>query len=223
MIRKTKIDRAKKLRKQGYSYGLIKKKLGISKSMLSYHLSDIPFTPNQETLDRINDACFKSAQAKHKEKKRLIKEAHQEAKEEIGSLSQRDLLMIGIGLYLGDGAKGSEHTRIINSNPEIVKLSATWFKKCCGAKTENFSPSIHIYPDINKKEALNYWSEITGVPIKQFQKPHVDRRKNKKLKKNRKLAYGTCHLGVKACNNPDLGVKLHRKIMGWIKAVLDQI
>jgi hypothetical protein len=223
MIRQTKIDKAKKLRKEGYSYGLIKEKTGISKGMLSYHLSDMPFTPNQETLDRINNACFKSGMAKHRKKKRSIKKAHKEAEEEIGELSKRDLLMIGIGLYLGDGAKGSEHSRIINSNPDIIRLGASWFRECCNAKTKNFSVTIHIYPDINEKEALKYWSDISGVPIEQFQKTQIDRRQNKKIKKSRKLPYGTCHLGIKACNNPDLGVKLHRKIMGWIKVILDQI
>ncbi len=220
---KTRKERAIELRKQGHSYSYIGKKIGLSKATLSYHLSEIPFEPNEQTKRRVADAKLKSAQSKHRKKMRSMKEARKEAKKEVGKLSKRDLFMLGLGLYLGDGNKGCENIGVANSNPKIIKVAAKWFRKICNLKDENFAPRAFIYPDINKEEAINYWADVIEISPKQFNKTYVDRRKDKKKKKKRKLDYGTCHLRTKACNNENLGVKLHRKIMGWIKATLEQI
>jgi hypothetical protein len=44
---------AERLRAQGYSYNMIKDKLGIAPSTMSYWFKNKPFTPNEEVLQRI--------------------------------------------------------------------------------------------------------------------------------------------------------------------------
>jgi hypothetical protein len=211
------------LRNEGYSYNLISKKLKIGKGTLSAWLREVPFKPNYKVLARIKNGPLKSGLLKHRKKVKEIKIIKKKAKVELGKISERDLWMLGLGLYLGEGSKLYEITRIINSDPKIIKMSIEWFKKICKLKDNNITIAIHLYPDNNEEKCLRYWSENTGVPLKQFRKTQVDYRKDKSKKKKRKLPFGTAHVTIIGNGNPDFGVNLHRRIMGWIDAINNQI
>lgn len=216
-------EKAIKLRQKGYSYNLIKERINVSKSTLSNWLSKIEFIPNQTVIKRIGLAKLRSALFKQKLKFQSIKAAKEEAKKDIASISKRDLLMLGIGLYLGEGDKAHENIRFVNSDPKIIKLAMKWFTDICGAEMKNFKPYLHLYPDNDVKTSSRFWSEITGIPIEQFGKITIDKRKNKTTIKRRSLPHGTLHLQVKSNRAPNLGVKLHRKIMAWIEICLTDL
>lgn len=215
-------EKAIKFRNMGYSYNMISQELGLSKSTISGWLREIPYTPNLEVIKRIGLARAKSAQNRHNVKIESILKAKHEATREMGRVTKRDLLFLGLGLYLGEGSKLHENIRIINSEPEIICLAIKWFKINCGLKEENFTISIHIYPDLNEKEVKNYWSSITGIPLVQFRKTQIDIRINKTVKKRHKLPYGTAHLQIIGRGKVEFGVFLHRKIIGWIEEVVKQ-
>jgi transcriptional regulator with XRE-family HTH domain len=111
------------LRKNGYSYNLISQKTGVSKSTLSNWLSEFPYTPNRETIDRIGKARAASSLSKSKIKLQSFAEAFAVAKKDIDTLSKRDLFMLGLGVYIGEGTKDGHIIRIINSDPRVIKLS----------------------------------------------------------------------------------------------------
>ncbi len=215
-------EKAINYRKKGYSYNMISEKLGLSKSTLSNWLKDIPYKPNKKALLRVSLGQLKSALFKQKQKRKSIAEMKDLARKDLGKLTKRDLWMLGIGLYLGEGSKIYENIRVINSDPDIIILTIRWFQDICNLKKKNFKPSVHIYPDNNEKDTINYWSKITGIPKKQFCKTQIDQRNNKSKKKKRKLPYGTLHLQVKSCGEEKFGKNLHRRIMGWIEVVINQ-
>jgi hypothetical protein len=150
------------LRLKGYSYGMIMKEVKLSKSTLSAWLKELPFKPNDELIKRIGAAKMKSALFKHEQRRQSIFKAHKEAKKELGKISERDLLFLGIGLYMGEGSKLYEQVRLINSDPKIILLTIKWLKKICGLDIINFSLTIHIYPDTNENKAINFWSKISN-------------------------------------------------------------
>ena len=211
------------LRRKGYSYNIIATKLNLSKSTLSDWLSEIPFKPNKVVLKRIKLAQMKSAIYKNNQKIANILSAKKIAKKEAGNLTKRDLWLLGIGLYLGEGTKTNENIRIINSDPEIIKVAIVWFQKICGLENKNIVPIIHLYPDNNIKKAINYWSKITGIPGRQFAKTQIDRRLNKSSKRKGRLPYGTLQLQIKSYGRREFGRFLHRRIMGWTESLIDQI
>lgn len=208
------------LRRQGYSYTYISERTGIRKSTLSDWLHNVEYHPNQEIIDRIGKARAASGRVKHLQKLRTIEEARRIAISDIGKLNRRDLFMLGIGLYIGEGSKTSNIIRVINSNPEIIKLALKWFRNICGLRDENFSLRIHMYPDNDIGETLKYWSNQTGVPLSHFSKTQVDTRTGKKSLKRGKLPFGTAHLSIISRGNKDFGVKLLRRILAWIEIVL---
>lgn len=214
-------ERAINFRECGYSYGMISEKLHLNKSTLSNWLKEIPFKPNKEAVKRMKDGPAKAAQIQQEKKIKTIQIIKKQARQELGDATRRDLWFLGIGLYLGEGAKLYENVRLINSDPEIIKLSIKWFREICGLKTENFNPAVHTYPDNDIGLTVNYWSEVTGIPKNQFGKTQIDKRINKSGKKHRKLPFGTLHLQIKSCGNKSFGKNLHRRIMGWIEKVLE--
>ena len=134
----------------------------------------------------------------------------------MGKLSNLFFWLLGIGLFWGDGVKGGG-IRIMNSDPEIIKVIISWFKKICGANNEKFTLTVHGYPDTNIIKTTNYWSKITGIPKNQFKKHQIDKRTNKLAIKKGKLPHGTVKLVIKSNGKKELGRSLHRRIMGWIE------
>jgi hypothetical protein len=211
------------LRDAGYSYNMIKHKLGVSISTQSNWFANRPFTPNSKMIDRIKNGPLKNGQLRHNERVDRIILANINAKSQIGTLNKRDLWMIGLGLYMGEGSKSIESVRIVNSDPDIIRLSMRWFRDVCLLKNENFSVSINIYPDTNEEEAKQYWANVTKLPIINFKKTQIDKRMNKKTAFKNKLPYGTLQIRIKANGDSSKGVALFRKINGWSKAVFYQI
>ena len=208
-------EEAMRLRKAGYSYTHITKEIGVSKSTLSNWLGRIPYKPNKETITKIGKARAASGLAKNRLKIESIARAQVEAKKEIGKLSERDLFMAGVGLYIGEGSKSNDIVRITNSNHKIIIFAIRWFNRALGVPLENFTIRIHMYPDSNEKEVLKFWAKATGLSAGQFRKSQVDYREGKKISKNGQLPYGTAHLSVRSCGQKKLGVFLSRKIEAW--------
>ena len=111
---------AVELRKQGYSYSYIQQKTGLAKSTLSYHLSKIPFVPNQYTKEQTKAGSLKSAKTKHKQKLAKLATAYSKATDEMGELCKRDVFIAGIALYAGEGSKTQNLVRLVNADPKII-------------------------------------------------------------------------------------------------------
>jgi len=208
------------LRKGGYSYSDIQKMTGVSKSTLSGWLSGLEYRPNKIVQDRMIKARYFSSLAKTRIKNESILRANKEAKDEIGNYSDRELLFVGLGVYMGEGTKTKGVVRIINSDPKIIRLMISWFRDVFGIKINNLRLRMHIYPDINESVAMKYWSAQTGLKKEQFMKTQVDFRANKSLKNKGRLPYGTVQLSIKADGNKDWGVFLSRKILALMAEIL---
>lgn len=210
---------AVRLRRAGFSYALIRKTVPVSKSTLALWLRNVPYTPNTIVKNRIRGAALKSLKWSQKSKRISIENARFAAKKDLGSLSRRDLFLLGIGLYIGEGSKTNGHVRVINSDPDVICLALRWFKEIFGLKISNFWITIHLYPDNNIEESLVFWSKKTGIPLNQFGKTQVDRRP-KQPKKRGMLRYGTAHVRVKSCGDISKGIFLFRRILATIECVL---
>jgi transcriptional regulator with XRE-family HTH domain len=220
MDRKELKDKAVELRNEGYSYTAISEKIAVAKSTLSDWLSGMSYSPNKEMLEKIGKARIASNAFKKRAKSESLLLAKAQAETDIGNMTNRDLFMLGLGLYLGEGTKTHNNVRVINSNPKIITLAIRWFGEVCGLKMDNFKIRLHLYPDNNVVECQKYWSLQTKVPVSSFYKAHIDARKDKKNFKRRKLPFGTAHLSVKSNGKKEFGVVLSRRINAWVDKVL---
>ena len=208
------------LRLAGHSYNYIASRTDVSKGTLAVWLAEIPYTPNSETLNRIGKARAASGAVKSRIKRESIQKARDEARIDIEKISQRDLFMLGLGLYIGEGAKSTLQTVFVNSNPVIINLMIRWFIDSVGLRKENLRIRLHIYPDCDVTESRRYWSTITGIPENQFLKAVVDWRKDKKIVKLGKLPYCTAHLIVNSFGEKCYGEFLASTTIAWSDIVL---
>ena len=222
MIRSLK-DRAVNLRRRGWSYNIISKRLGVGKGTLSDWLRTIPYTPNRAVVARIRAGPAKAAVLKQQIKLRQILSLRAQGQREISRISDRDLLFLGLGLYMGEGSKLYETVRLINSDPQIVRVAMRWFRHTCKVPNRHFAIRVHLYPDTAPAAALAYWSKVTGLSRRQFERVQVDHRTDKSGKKRRRLPYGTAHIKIYSRGDAQFGVAFHRRIMGWIEAVYEKM
>ncbi len=215
--------KAEKMRDSGYSYNMIDAELNVAKSTLSNWFKDRPFIPNPQVIKRIQYGPIRSAEKSHNKKVQEIEELKEVGAKEIGCLDKRGLWLLGLGLYIGEGTKTYENTRIINSDPNVIKLSLRWFKEICGLSNNNITVTLHLYPDNNRKKSIKFWQQVTSLPLKNFRKIQIDTRNNKSILKRHKLPFGTAHLNIICGENHNHGVRLHRRIMGWISGIYSQV
>lgn len=208
---------ALELRKQNYSLADIAGKLSISKSTASIWLKDYPLSKEILVLKkRKNGQRLGNFQRENRKKR--CETALSEAKKEIGSITKRDLFMLGIALYIGEGTKWQNLVRIVNSDPKVVKLVVRWLQEICGVNKDNVFLRIHGYPDTDFTEAKKYWARVAGVDPAHFQSYVVDKRVNKS-KKRGLLPYGTVHVNVVGDRRGEVNLGL--KIRKWMEVVLD--
>ncbi len=212
-------EQAIALRNEGWSYNDIGERLGVAKGTMSSWLSKIEFTPNSIVIERIKNGPRKSGEVRHKIKNDSIKNFINEGKKTVGGISERDLFMLGLGLYIGEGGKTHDMTIFSNSDPSVIRIIMRWFREICFVPEKHFRAIIHVYPDVNIDEALNFWSDVSSIPIFQFYNSSVDKRSNKSITNRGKLSFGTVHVSIHSCGNIEFGVNLSRRIHGWILAI----
>lgn len=211
---------ARALRRQGKSINEITNILKVSKASVSLWVREVILTPEQKNLLSKNGRSVASIEkrrinriANTKRKTDLITEM---AKKEINIISQNNLKMIGIALYLGEGGKTKRGiARITNSDPAVIKIVMRFFREICLVPEHKFRGHIHTFSKANVKNAEEYWSEVSGIPTRQFYKTYIKPSRAGKNKRNT-LPYGTFDVSV---NDTQLFIR----IIGWIEKMKELI
>jgi hypothetical protein len=227
-ILNTKKEKAILLRSRGKSYGEIMKVLGISsKGTLSYwfrglQLNDVA----KKRLRRITDQTkTKNLVGFNKRRTKAIlvenKSIYEKSERSIGRLSKRELLLIGVSLYWGEGVnkalvKGYQLVTFVNSDPQMVIVFMKFLREVLCVEYNKIKPGIIIHPNVDANKAIIYWSRLTGLPKEQFWVSVAVSRASKHKRPSHSLSYGTIHLRV---NNR----RLFCMIRGYISGIARNI
>ena len=211
------------LRKNGYSYSAISKKLNKSKSTLSYWLKDISLSKDIKRKISFN--------AKNGRAKSIIEYNHQRSRlvwqkrnseinrysHQISKISIKELKLIGISLYWAEGDKKSKWTIMFcNADANMIKVMMRFFREVCHVPEKKFKPSVQIHDQNKDKISKKYWSKISSIPIKQFNKTVVQISRASKFKRPKNsLPYGTFRVYI-------FDKRLVDKINGWISGLANQ-
>lgn len=202
-----------KLRLQGLSYSQIKDRIPAGKGTLHYWLRHYPLSLEQKNkLYERRDIWVENFRETMRKKREEVElKAYLEQKKIIGRITKRDLMMLGVGLYWGEGQKGGSSVSVSNTDPRIILFSLLWLEKCFGISRTSSIVKIytHLYSDMDIKSEIGYWKKTLGVERKQFTKPYI------KLSKKSELDYkgfghGTCRIQVASA-------KIKRQITATMK------
>lgn len=173
-------QKAVQLRKEGKTYTEIRKITGafnLSKSTLSYWCGGIPLTEElKRKIDSLRAEGSRRGRTKAIVTNRVRREVYLKSIENrishlAKSLSGVDTKKLLLAmLYLGEGAKWRSHRslQLGNANPEVIKLYLNLLENCYGVDRKKLSAMIFHRADQDLTKLIEFWSDTSGIPIKNF-------------------------------------------------------
>ncbi|MFD5075879.1 hypothetical protein [Streptomyces sp. NPDC058371] len=213
-------SRARELRLQGLTYDRIQLELGCSKSSISLWVRDLPKPERRDPSEQARLAGRKRWEhelAVRDEERQRTKAA---AAAEIGDLSDRELSLLGVGLYWAEGAKDKSYDRrekvtFVNSDPGMIEVFLRWLD-LLGVERDRLRYSVMIHENADVKGAEEYWANLVEADPSAFYKTTLKKHNPKTVRKNVGAAYHGC-LAVNVRQSADL----YRRIEGaWYGIVL---
>lgn len=185
-----------KLRKKGYSYSQIKEKLGLSKSTLSGWLQPYPLSEKRirELRDKNPQRIERYINTMRRKREHGFSVAYDQAKKDIGVLSERELFIAGFFLYWAEGGKTRRSTLVFtNTDPGMLKVYMQWLTLLKVPK-EKLKIKLHVYRDMSVEEEISYWSNELSVNKAKFHKTWVKKSSMTNLTYKNNFGHGTCNI-----------------------------
>ncbi|MEU0300097.1 hypothetical protein ABZ252_11600 [Streptomyces sp. NPDC006175] len=214
--------KARELRLQGMTYDQIQVKLGCSKGSISLWVRDLPKpVPSRSAVEQARLAGrmrWDHELAVRDEERQRTKAA---AKAEIGDLTDRELLLIGVGLYWSEGTKDKPYDRrenltFVNSDPGMIETYLAWLA-VVGVTPDRICFRVMIHETADVEAAERYWAELVGIDASALQKTTLKKHNPKTSRKNTGETYRGC-LVIRVAQ----GAELYRRVEGWWRGIVDQ-
>jgi len=177
-------DEIVSLRETGHSIPEIHSITGKSKSTISRIVQGVLVRKEFKEVLRVK-------QGGAKERARSLRaRIVAKVEEDLLPLSNRDKLLLLLGLYWGEGTK--RDFSIINSDPFLIQTFIHTLA-CLQISEDRLTFSIRIHEGISPQPAVAYWSKITGL-----HKTRIGRIEVVKGKKKGKLPHGMCRVRIRS-------------------------
>jgi transposase len=217
--------KARLLREQGYDYNRIAAELGVSKSSVSLWVRDIP-RPERLSYEECRMRAAEGAR-RYWETERRVREARREAARasaaaDIGSLTQRELLIAGAIAYWCEGGKNKPYNRqervmFVNSDPGLITFFLR-FLDAAGVDRAQVRYRVFIHETADVGRAEQFWLDVTSADPAQFYTPTLKRHNPKTVRRNTGDEYHGClRIDVQQ------SAGLYRRIEGWARAALRSV
>ena len=202
--------------------GDISKKLHVSKSTLSFWCRDMILT--ESAIGKIQTSGKKKSiqgllrYSEFIRKERMTRHAlqKQEGAEMVSALSDRDILMIGLGLYWGEGYKYENgELGFTNSNPFMIRFYFKWLKLWnVGKDSLIFRITLNEFFREKEKNIKSFWINFLSIKEEQFSKTTFIKTNLKKASvENMEKYKGILRVKVRK------GTALRNKILGAIEHI----
>lgn len=201
------------LRRKGFSFKEISDKLKISKSTASLWLRGVELSEiAKKRIHKLGvDGRNKGVDANRKKIESEDFLIEEKIKEDFDNFVYRkiDFKIACALLYWGEGTKHDENSSVsfINSDPEMIKYFLHTLRNSFKIDEKKFRGLIHLHEYHDEKKQLKFWSSITRIPVKQFNKSYL----KKNTGKNKKIDYPGC-LSIRYSD-----VKIYKEIMFIIR------
>ncbi|MEV4972810.1 hypothetical protein [Streptomyces scopuliridis] len=207
-------EKARELRLKGLTYDQVQLELGCSKSSISLWVRDLPKPERREAAEQAKLAARKRWDhelAVRDEKRRQTKAG---AAAEIGAMSDRELFLLGVGLYWSEGAKSKAHrpqerVSFINSDPHMIGVFLAWLD-LLGIDRERLRYQVQIHESADVPAAERFWADVAGIDVAALGKTTLKRHNPKTVRKNVGDDYRGCFV-VRVSQSADM----YRRIEGW--------
>jgi len=171
-------ERARDLRAHGWTYAEICEELGVARSSVSLWVRDVAVDPTllegrrRARLNRNHGARTRPPNALQRAKAAEIETCRAEGARWVGALSARDLLIAGIALYAGEGAKRDGAIKFANSDPRMIDLFLRFLRHFFVIDESRMRLRLYLHEGLDIDAANRFWSDLTHIPLSQFHAPY---------------------------------------------------
>ncbi|MBM3261462.1 hypothetical protein FJY93_03515 [Candidatus Kaiserbacteria bacterium] len=218
--------RVRQLRKQGTSIKSIAKILDASTSTVSYWCRDIKLSESQirklaKNMERGGMiGRLRAAEKKRAQRLLAIQKETSRGKKDISILTKRDMFIVGLALYWGEGYKnGNDECGLTNTDPIIIKAFIHWLFTMYGVTKDDLILRVTINDTHRARAHIieTYWSQQTSIPLSQFTQTSFIRSTSIRVFENPNGYVGTLRVKVRR------STALRRRILGSISEIKQQI
>lgn len=169
-------QKAIKYRKSGHSIKEVSKKFGIAQGTTSLWIRNVLL--NKSAQKRLHErqilGQYKSSQIWKKKRQKNQENINQKAKLTLRNLKltkNHQKLACSL-LFWAEGAKDLNKMKFINSDPRMIKTFLQLFRLSFPLNESKFRALVHIHDYHNDEKIKEYWSKVTKIPLRQFQKSY---------------------------------------------------
>jgi transposase-like protein len=188
-------------RDEGASIKDIARRVGVSVSSVSVWVRDIRLSPEQHAALAARNVAY-NRQMSGTWKQAASRRAERVAYQERGRARARDgdvLYVAGCMLFWAEGGKHRNTLRFTNSDPEMIRLFATFLRTCFDLEPEAMRLMCNLFADHvgAQREIERFWLDVADLPETCLCKSTINvYSKYSQKKRHNKLPYGTCRISV---------------------------
>ena len=213
--------RARELRADGLAYAEIANELKVSKSSVSLWTRDLPHPEHSpEDLDARRAGHRRYFERRREREDRARGCYVKSVTDDVGHLSERELIIAGAVAYWAEGTKRkpwrrAERVTFTNSDVDMIRLFLA-FLRLMGVSDDRLRLRVAIHESADEEQARIFWAGVTGVPADAFQRSTLKRHVVATRRKNVGVGYHGCLVIVVLRS-----VALYRQVEGIWFAVRD--
>jgi hypothetical protein len=186
-------------------------------SSLSPWIRDVPLTDEQRAALAARSEAGVAAAAIVNRTRRIARQQTIErgAEAEIGSVSDRELFLLGVAIYWAEGVKAkpwapSRGVALINSDPAVVRLFLAWLE-LLGIASSQLELRLSIHESADVHAATAFWAAVTAIDAELFARPTLKRHNPKTVRYNTGDSYVGCVV-IKVRRSTDLNRRIRRLV-----------
>ena len=217
------------LRREGKTYSQILQVVPVAKSTISLWFKDVGLSiPEKQNITAARLAASKRGGiAKHAQKVATCKILMESSKKDIGTISKRELFLLGSVLYWAEGNKEkrdghSSQLMFSNMDTRMIRGFLRFLKEifCLEDEMINFELYLHQTHLYRLDEVKSYWVVQTGFSIKHFNSVYIKKTDIKTT--NRKNTGAETYFGVLRIKVKKSSTHV-RKLAGWAEGIYDAV
>lgn len=180
-------EKVEEMRKSGKTYKEIQSVFKIPKSTLSDWLGE-KYKGSFNMSQHLSKIRVLANEANRNKSRELRNNLNQKIKKVVSGISTSDKdfqKAILISLYSAEGSKGDGALVFANTDPKIISVYLKTLRNNFKLDEKKFRVRVHIHHYHKKEDVFMFWSKLTKIPIKQFNKVVIkERSATKKFRRN---------------------------------------
>ncbi|MEU5946961.1 helix-turn-helix domain-containing protein [Micromonospora sp. NPDC047465] len=191
---------AVELRAEGRSVNDIARQLGVAKSTAYQWVRHLPLDADEAVAERRREHSALMSEARwaaHREARDAAQAAERaRAAGVVGSLDERDLLLLGAAIYWCEGTKSKpwrrdDRLQFVNSDPGLLARFLRFLEVCgIGRDVPGYRVSIHETADA--EAAVTWWARELDLPVERFRPASLKKHRAVTVRRNTGDDYRGC-------------------------------